>query len=58
MIEQLPQVLGSYRDGELEAVIIKNGSKYPVVYEVKAMDFEAVKDYLKNLNIETPKIKT
>lgn len=53
---QLSQVLGAYRDGELEAVVVKNDNKYPIFYKVEAMSFDAVKDFLGEVNVETKKV--
>lgn len=55
MIEQL-LVLGSYRDKELEAIVVKNGGGKPLFYKVSVMDFDELKDYLSSLNKETSKI--
>jgi len=55
MIEQIV-TLGVYRDGDLEAVVIKNGGETPVIYKVEKMDFDGLKDFLTNLNVPTIKI--
>lgn len=56
-IETIPLCLGAFnKNGELEAVVIKNGNKYPIIYSVDAMDFDTLKDFLKDIT-HTPKIE-
>lgn len=56
MIEQLTNVLGSFRDKEIETVIIQNYPNNPVFYSIKPMNMDEIKDYLINLNKETLKV--
>lgn len=59
MVDRLSQVLGVYDEFEnLIAVVIKNGSKHPVIYSVEAMDLDSVYSLLKGLNISQRIIKT
>lgn len=53
-IQQIP-VVASFRDGQLEAIIYKNGGD-PIMYQVVKMDIDGIKDYLSELNKPTLKI--
>lgn len=55
MIERI-LAIGSYRDGDLEAIVVKNGGSHPVLYNVSKMTFDDAEEFLKKVNIPTQKL--